>query len=101
MLARNNGRDQLGGDSILSAVVLNPHFAIADVYMQNATVNAVNAVPAVVDQFVMIVRFVKNDFCFDAASRRLELGLMQDQFTNDAAILVQCFHPTITCRSTP
>src|SRR5262245_35951037 len=63
--------------------------------MQDAAVNAVNAVPAVVDQFVMIVRFVKNDFCFDAASRWFELGVMLDQFTNDAAILVQCFHLTI------
>jgi hypothetical protein len=81
--------------------MLNPHFAIADVYVQEAPVNAVYAVPAVVNQFVMIVRFVKDDFCFDAASRRLELGIMLDQLTNDAAILVQCFHLTITCRSAP
>src|SRR5262245_24752637 len=89
MLARNTGRDQMGGDSILGAAVLNPHFAIADVYMQDAVVNAVNAVPAVMDQFIMIVRFVKNDFCLDAASRWFELRVALDQFTNDAAILVQ------------
>src|SRR5215510_5563633 len=69
--------------------------------MQDAVVNAVNAVPALMDQFVMIVRFIKNDFCLYAASRWFELGVMLYRFTNKAAILFQCFHMTITCRSTP
>jgi hypothetical protein len=101
MLSRDAGGDQLRGDSFLSAVALNPHFAVADVYVQDAPVNAVDAVPAAVNQFVMIVRFVKEDFRFDVASRRFELGLMPDQLTNDAAILVQCFHLTIICHSAP
>lgn len=55
MLTRNPGCDQLRGDSIFRTIVLNPHFAVADVYVQDNPVNAVDAVPAVVDQFVMIV----------------------------------------------
>jgi hypothetical protein len=47
--------------------------------MQDAVVNAVNAVPAVMDQFLMIVRFIKNDFCLDAASRWFEFSVMPDQ----------------------
>jgi hypothetical protein len=47
--------------------------------MQDAVVNAVNAVPAVMDQFLMIVRFIKNDFCLDAASRWFEFRVMPDQ----------------------
>jgi len=72
MLARSTGRDQLGGDSILGGAVLNPHFSIADVYMQDAVVDAVTAVPSVMDRFVMIVRIFKNDFCLGAVSRWFE-----------------------------
>lgn len=51
--------------------------------------NSIDAVQAVVDQFVVVVRFVEDDFCFDTTSRRLELGVMLYQFTNDAAIFVK------------
>src|SRR5690348_207858 len=61
------------GNGVRSAVVLDDDLTITNVYVQDSPMNVVSPIPACVNQFVMILRLVKDDLCPDISDRWLVL----------------------------
>lgn len=80
-VARNATFRQNFGDSIGRAIMLNDYPAIANIYMQNGSVNATSPIPARVNQFVVIVCLVENDLCLDVSGRGFILRILFNQPT--------------------
>src|SRR5436190_630113 len=91
--------DQLLGDPGLGAVVLDPDLPVADVQVQDAPVDAVGPVPAGVDQFIVVVRLVDDDFDLHVPDGGAELRVLPDDVAEDAPVFAQGIHRTI--RSSP
>src|SRR3954451_9711477 len=55
---RNAFLDKTIRDPILSTIVLNPHLSVANIDMDNTSMDSVLSVPASIDQFVVILHLV-------------------------------------------
>jgi hypothetical protein len=85
------------GHAGAGAVVLDPHFAVADVNVDDGAVDAVLAVPAHLHHLVVIAFVIHDGFRPDVAARRLVGGVLLDQSAHDHAISVQLIHRTTFC----
>jgi hypothetical protein len=55
--------------------------------MNNAAMNPISAIPGGVDEFVMIVGFIENNFALNVATRGLELCIRLNDVANGFAIM--------------
>ena len=102
---------QFVGDGAVGTVVLNPHLIADDVDVDDRTVNALDAVPADMEQFEMIALRIHDQFGFYLAIRRLATGVVREHLTNDLTVTVStdplhtplfAFHRRMTkCRFNP
>lgn len=58
--------------------MLNNDLTIANVYVQDGSVNAVRPIPSHVNQFVVVIRFVKNNLRLDVTDGWLVLCVLLD-----------------------
>ena len=88
VLLRNARCHQLVGNGAVRPVVLNPDLAVANVKVQHAAVDAIDAIPARVHQLVMILRLVDDDLDLYLAARRPKLRVLMKDLLEDGAISV-------------
>src|SRR5438128_1889017 len=90
-------RDQLLAESGIGPVVLDPHFAVADVDVEDRAMHATAAVPPHLHYLVVIVFAVDDGLRPDVAIRRLVAGVLLYQTAHDLAITVYVIHRITFC----
>lgn len=63
--------DKLFGNTVVCAVELDPHFAITNIDVQHRPMNPVDTVPAGIDEFIMVVALIEDDFRLHISDRGL------------------------------
>jgi hypothetical protein len=82
------GPDQLFRNSFLGAIVLYPHLAIPNIKMQNAPVNAIDAIPTRIHQLIVVLGFVEDHFDLNITTSGSVLGIALNQLPNYLSILI-------------
>jgi hypothetical protein len=86
ILARDAGRHQLLRDRARRAVILDPHLTITDVDMHNHAVDAADAVPADVEDLVVVPITVHDGLRLDLAVRGLVPSILLDEGPDDLTV---------------
>src|SRR5262249_54922016 len=87
VLLRDARCDQLVGDGAVRPVVLNPYLVADDVDVEDRAVDALDAVPADVQEFKMVTFRIHDQLRIDLAIRRLVPGVFRENLTNDPAVV--------------
>src|SRR5262245_36986567 len=100
VLLRDTRCHQLIGNGAVRPVVLNPYLVADDVDVDDRAVNALDAVPTDVQEFIMVAFRIHDELGIDLAVRRPVTSVFRETLANDPAITIQPIHCTIlSCRS--
>src|SRR5262249_11089740 len=95
VLLRDARCDQFVGHGAVRPVVLNPHLVTDDVDVDDRAVNALDPVPAEVQEFEMVALRIHDQFGIDLAICRPVASVFREDLTNDLAVTGQPIHCTI------
>ncbi len=93
---RDSQLNQIIGNAVFRAVVLNPDFIVFDVEMQHLAVNPFVAVPTQNVYLVMIIRVIKNRLHFKLVITRFYLAVFAQNFFDSRSEFFYVCHFTIS-----
>jgi len=79
--------NQTIGNAFFRSIVLNPDFPVADINVEQGTVDALELIPANAQELIMVPGRINDQFHFYLTIRRLYRGVLLQDLLDQPAIL--------------
>src|SRR5262249_1650237 len=94
-VAWHSRRDKFFSNTAFRPIMLNPDLLLANINVHDAAMNTIRSIPPGVDQFIVIVRFIKDHFNLYFTARRAVLRVVANQLLDNFSVLLHSFHLTM------